>query len=371
MIGIEGSSNQQYFFHGDLDAFFASVEQLDNPRLRGKPVVVGGSPDKRGVVAAASYEARKLGARSAMPMRSAMKLSTKIIRVDSRFERYRELSTLVMDCFRLISNDLEQLSLDEAYVDISDRIQWSQKINAASDLKRKVLETTGLNITIGGGANKSVAKIASQVAKPNGILLVPVGDETKFMGPLRIGLISGVGPATQSILGEQNIQMISQLASADRDWLVSKFGKRGIQLQNIALGIDHRKIESRRDRKSISAETTMDTDISDPEELLGILARLVSDVVGKLNGKNLFAKTIKIKFRLADFRTFTRQLSFDRPTNEIDVIHDLARNLFYRQIDAETSLRLIGFGVSNLASEEDLDGDGVQNPIQLKLNLNV
>jgi DNA polymerase-4 len=354
-----------------LDAFFASVEQLDNSRLRGEPVVVGGSPDKRGVVAAASYEARKLGARSAMPMRSAMKLSTKIIRVDSRFERYRELSTLVMDCFRLISKDVEQLSLDEAYVDISDKIYWSQKIKAASDLKRKVLEITGLNITIGGGANKSVAKIASQVAKPDGILLVPVGDETKFMAPLRIELISGVGPATQSILAGHNIQRISQLASADRDWLFSKFGKRGIQLQDIALGIDNRKIEARRDRKSISAETTMDTDISDPEELLGILARLVSDVVGKLNEKHLFARTIKIKFRLGDFRTFTRQLSFDEPTNEISIINDQARNLFHNQIDVKTSLRLIGFGVSNLVSEGDLDIESVQNPIQLKLNLNV
>tara|TARA_Y100000590_G_scaffold187420_2_gene213664 strand:- start:1653 stop:2768 length:1116 start_codon:yes stop_codon:yes gene_type:complete len=371
MVARNISDEQRYFFHGDLDAFFASVEQLDNPQLRGKPVVVGGSPDKRGVVAAASYEARKLGARSAMPMRSAMKLSNKIIRVESRFERYRELSTQIMDCFRLISNDVEPLSLDEAYVDVSNKSLWTQKTKAASDLKRKVLGVTGLNITIGGGSNKSVAKIASQVAKPNGILLVPVGDEIKFMGPLTIDLISGVGPVTQSILSDKGIHTIAQLASANRDWLFSKFGKRGIQLQKIALGVDDRRIETSRDRKSISAETTMDSDTDDPEELMNILGGLVSDVVGKLNAKDLFTKTIKIKFRLADFSTFTRQISFDQPTNEVSIIYEQARSLFTKQIEEAGSLRMIGFGVSNFVSQTDLDSSEFQNPIQLKLNLNV
>ena len=200
---------------------------------------------------------------------------------------------------------------------------------------------------------------------------MPVGDEIKFMGPLRIDLISGVGPVTESILSDEGINTISQLASADRNWLFSRFGKRGVQLQKIALGIDERRIETRRDRKSISAETTMDIDTDDPEELMNILGGLVSDVVGKLNEKHLFTKTIKIKFRFADFRTFTRQMSFDQPTDEISIIHDQARNLFSKQMETTTSLRMIGFGVSNFVSQSDLDSSELPNPIQLKLNLNV
>ena len=194
-----------YILHADLDAFFASVEQRDNPDLRGKPVVVGGPTESRGVVAAASYESRRYGIRSAMPMRTAFRLCPDLIRVSARFSRYREVSRQVMDVFRAVTPLVEPLSLDEAYLDISEQASPEEVESAAASLKAGVREETGLAITIGGGTSKTVAKIASQLAKPDGLLLVKPGEEREFLAPLDIDMLWGVGPKTAALLRRHGI----------------------------------------------------------------------------------------------------------------------------------------------------------------------
>ena len=218
-----------YILHADMDAFYASVEQRDNPALRGRPVVVGGAPEQRGVVAAASYEARKYGIHSAMPMGTAMARCADLVRVSPRFPRYHEVSRQFMEIFLSITDLVEPLSLDEAYLDIS---------HAVLDMEVKV--ETHLAMTIGGGTSKTVAKIASQVAKPDGLLTINPGDEQDFLGPLDIGLLWGVGPVTVTTLKGYGIRTIGDLGVRDEQWLEGILGKRGAELRSAALGLDDR-----------------------------------------------------------------------------------------------------------------------------------
>ena len=361
--------NEQYLLHADLDAFFASVEQIDNPDLNGKPVVVGGSPLRRGVVAAASYEARELGAYSAMPMKSVLRLSNKIIRVEPRLERYKELSHIVMSVFKKVSDLVEPLSLDEAYIDISNVFDKEDKQRLSFQLKKTIFQETGLNITIGGGTSKTVAKIASQIAKPNGILLVEKEEEIPFMKPLKVNLLSGVGPVTLAVLKDHGISTIGELADSEYDWIVTQFGRRGVELRDRALGIDLRSIQLDRNAKSVSSENTMIEDVQDEDILQEILKREVLIVISKVKEKNLLIRTIKLKLRLDDFVTYTRQKSFNTPTNDIDLILERAAELLRKEIGDSRRFRLIGFGVSNFISETAIEEIAKGSHFQLKLNL--
>ena len=269
----------RHILHADFDAFYASVEQLDNPELRGKPLAVGGSPESRGVVAAASYEAREYGIRSAMPMRTAFQKCPNLLRVGARFGRYREVSRQVMDIFNDVTPLMEPLSLDEAYLDITDEVSAERTAeDLARSLKQRVKRELGLTISVGVGSSKSVAKIASDLDKPDGLTVVPPSTETSFLAPLPVSNLPGVGPKTQERLRAEGVVTVGDLAEQSDEWLTSRFGRNGAYMKRLATGRDDRPVETSRDTKSVSSETTLIRDTGDPEALQELVNRLSQDV---------------------------------------------------------------------------------------------
>ncbi len=346
----------RHILHADFDAFYASVEQLDNSELRGKPLAVGGSPDSRGVVASASYEARQYGVRSAMPMRTAFNLCPTLIRVNARFERYREISRAVMEIFREITPLVEPLSLDEAYLDVSDSISAGHSaVGIARRLKRRVKKELGLTISVGAAVSKSVAKIASDLEKPDGLTVVPPGEEVAFLAPLPAGTLPGVGPKTRERLKTQGILTIGDLAACDDDWLITKFGRNGSYIKKLALGQDDRSIQTRRDTKSVSSETTLVADTGDPDALQELVARLSRDVSRSLEHRRLRGRTVKLKLRLSDFTTFTRQVTLSEAVQSSDQIAVAANGLMDVEMGDGRRFRLVGVGVSGFGAVEEPD----------------
>lgn len=355
---------ERHIIHADLDAFYAAVEQLDNPEINSLPVLVGGSPERRGVVATASYEARKYGIHSAMPMAIAKRLCPHAIIKPPRFDRYRELSTCVMQIFSELTQLVEPMSLDEAYLDITESVNQGQKaLQIGIDLKNNVLSSTGLVISIGIGTNKSISKIASDLGKPDGLVIVSAGNEADFLSPLPVGRIPGIGPKTMSRLKNDGIFTIGQLAAHEPHWFLTKFGKRGLDIRAKAHGRDNEVIHTTRLSKSISAETTFSEDVDNLEIIQLDLFKLIDKVTNQLTLKDLLCKTITIKMRLSDFTTFTRQLTFDRATRSREELINSALNLLKQEIQPDRSFRLIGFGVSNFRAEEQVS----QLPQQLLL----
>ena len=336
----------RYILHADLDAFYASVEQMDNPQYRGKPLVVGGSPTVRGVVAAASYEAREFGIRSAMPMRTAVRLHPPVIRVSPRFDRYRELSEKVMAIYRAFTPLVEPLSLDEAYMDVSSQVLPAAVEWAAADIKEDVRNTTGLPVTIGGGISKTVAKIASQLGKPDGLLLVSPGEEQDFLRPLDVGLLWGVGEKSAELLQRYGIDTIGDLADRKDAWLSHTFGKRGPELKARALGIDNEPVVPSRETKSVSSETTFPRDVGDVDHMESVLRDLSQEVSDRLRKDGLRGRTVSIKLRLANFTTFTRQQTLMATVDDTDDIFRAARVLLRREMNPGLEFRLLGVGIS-------------------------
>ena len=341
----------RHIIHADFDAFYASVEQLDNPELRGKPLAVGGSPDSRGVVASASYEARKYGVRSAMPMRTAFNLCPSLLRASARFDRYRAVSRAVMEIFTQITALVEPLSLDEAYLDVTESVaRGHSAADIARELKARVKKELGLTISVGAGTSKSVAKIASDLEKPDGLTVVAPGEEVEFLAPLGVGTLPGVGPKTQEHLKAQGILTIGDLASCDDGWLLGKFGRNGAYIKRLALGRDDRIVQTQRDTKSISSETTLASDTRDPDALHELVKRLSRDVSYSLERKKLMGRTVKLKLRLSDFTTFTRQVTLPEPTQTSDQIAVAASELMDREIGVGRTFRLVGVGVSGFGT---------------------
>ena len=344
----------QYILHADLDAFYASVEQLDNPQYRGRPLVVGGPPEQRGVVAAASYEVRKYGVRSAMPMRTAMRLCPELVRVSPRFDRYHEMSRLVMDIFLELTPLVEPLSLDEAYLDISAEVHQERVDRVAKDLKIRVKDKTGLVVSIGGGSSKTVAKVSSQLSKPDGLLLVKPGEEQAFLAPLEVGILSGVGPKTSEVLRGHGITTVGDLSGCNPGWLQQAFGKRGPELKERATGIDHSQVTPYRETKSISSEETMSQDVGEEMELVKRIEQMALGVASRLQRSGLAGKTVTIKLRLADFTTLTRQRTLHTPTSDPYVIAPVACDLLRRELHPERRFRLVGVGVSGFQEPQQL-----------------
>ena len=260
----------RHIIHADLDAFYATVEQLDNPELRGKPVLVGGRPESRGVVATASYEARPFGVPSAMPMRTAARLCPQGIIVPPRFTRYREMSRQVMDIFHEFTEVIQPLSLDEAYLDISEAVNEEEgrwPLGVALELKRRVKEETGLTVSVGVSACKSVSKIASDMDKPDGLVVVPPGEEAGFLAPLPVGKLWGIGPKTAERLRAEGVDTIGTLAEQAPEWFTRVFGQRAEAVRLRAVGLDDEPVETERITKSVSSETTFPDDLGDAEEL--------------------------------------------------------------------------------------------------------
>ncbi len=350
--------------HVDMDAFFAAIEQLDHPELRGRPVIVGARPEERGVVATCSYEARRFGVRSAMPSATAARLCPEGIFVPTRHERYSEVSDQIMEVFREVTPLVEPVSVDEAFLDISGVPGGrADPAAVARDLKRRIHERTGLTASVGVAPNKFLAKLASDMRKPDGLTLVPFDPAAirAFLAPLPVGRIWGVGTRTAELLAQHGLRHIAQLQQLTPDALARHCGPTfGPRLWQLAQGLDDRPVEADpREEKSISNEETFAADIADPERLRAELIPLVEKVARRLRQAERQARTIQLKLRFSDFRTITRQQSLPRPTDSDRALLAAALALLARQTLPQP-IRLLGFGVSGLL--ERRPGQGLQQP---------
>ena len=344
----------RHILHADFDAFYAAVEQRDNPDLRGKPVVVGGSPEGRGVVASASYEVRRFGVRSAMPMRTALQRCPTAIRVPPRFDRYGEVSRQVMVIFKEITPLVEPLSLDEAYLDVTESVTPERSpARIASELKRRVRDDLALTISVGVGATKSVAKIASDIDKPDGLTVVAPGSEREFLAPLPVERLWGIGPKTAERLHRVGIRTIGQLAAKPEEWFVTCFGNTGPGVRRLSLGQDDRPVVVEHERKSVSAETTLARDSDDPELLFELVSQLSQTVGSHLARSDIQGRTVKVKLRLGDFTTFTRQRTLAAPVGSADEVAAAATELVRAEIRPGRLFRLVGVGVSGFEQPEE------------------
>ena len=350
---MQASASLRYVIHADMDAFYASVEQRDDPSLRGKPVLVGGSPRSRGVVAAASYEARAFGCRSAMPMRTAVHLCPRAVVVPPRFPRYRAVSGQVMAIFRRATPLVEPLSLDEAFLDVTQRVESGEDPGAmARWLKDEVRRETDLTVSCGVAMSKSVAKIASGMEKPDGLTIVLPGREREFLAPLPVSDLWGVGPKTAARLQRAGVKTIGDLAQRPLAWLIERFGVRGEWFHRLAIGADDSPVTVSRRRKSISSETTFAEDKSDRGELEQALRDQAASVARQLQRAHLRARTVYVKLRLADFTTFTRQRTLVEATDSPSTITAEALSLLEPELTPGREFRLLGAGVSNLIEPE-------------------
>ncbi len=336
-----------------MDAFYASIEQLDHPELRGKPILVGGSPEARGVVAAASYEARAFGCRSAMPMKTAMRLCPQAQRIPPRFSRYREVSDQVMAIFRRLTPLVEPLSLDEAFLDVSQRVESGRTPeDLARWIKRTVRSETRLTVSCGVATSKSLAKIASGMDKPDGLTVVPPGTERAVLAPLPVRDLWGVGLKTAARLERAGVTTVGQLAERPLPWLIDRFGARGEWFHQLAIGADDSAVSPTRERKSISSETTFAEDSRDRGHLEEVVREQAASVARQLRSGTLRARTVQVKLRLTDFTTFTRRHTLALPTDEEAVIATEALALLRRELTPGRQFRLVGVGVSNLSEPE-------------------
>ncbi len=343
--------------HIDLDAFFCSVEENQNPALRGKPFAVGGKPNERGVVASCSYAARAFGVRSAMPMSRAIQLCRDLIIVPSRHHLYGEVSAQVMEKLHNLTGLVEQISIDEAFLDISDMSQPVEKI--ARDLQAGIKNDLHLPSSIGIASNKLVAKIASEVGKksgkkknepPYGLTIVPAGEEAKFLTPLPADMLWGVGPKTSTRLAELGIYAIGDIARWPQAELVRLFGENGRDLWQHANGIDNRPVTTESETKSVSQETTFTVDVRDEKTLEKTLREQAREVARQLRKNDLAGKTVKLKIRWPDFTTLTRQTTLPTFTDNEDEIFHTAVRLMKTVRKQNQPVRLIGVGVSGIGS---------------------
>ncbi len=344
-------------FHVDMDAFFVSVEEIFDPSLKGKPVVVGGKSDERGVVSAASYAARKFGVHSAMPLRTAYKLCPQAIFVEGHPERYRDYSARVESVLQRFSPLVEMASVDEAYVDMTGTERLlGPPLRAAHSLHQAMKTETGLNCSIGIATSRLVAKISSDQAKPNGILFVMPGVEANFLAPLEVRRIPGVGRVTEKNLQAIGIRRIGDLTRLSEADLESRFGKWGLALAGKARGQDaggwfDSEVGERDDPKSISHEHTFNHDTRDAGQIEATLAHLAEKVGRRLREHGLHARTIQLKLRYSDFTTITRAHSLPAPTQiDIDLVEQ-SRSLLYANWDRRRDIRLIGIHASGFTEE--------------------
>ena len=335
--------------HVDMDAFFVSVEELADPSLKGKAVVVGADPDGRGVVAAASYEARKFGVHSAMPVGRAKKLCPHAIFLRGHHAKYREHSKKIYEVFQEFTPVIEMVSIDEAYLDLtgSERLHGGM-LKAADRLIRTVKERTGLNCSVGASASHLVSKIASDQAKPHGLLYVLPGSEAVFLAPLPIRRMPGIGKVTEPELLSMGIATIGDLKAYGAERLREKFGRYGEWLYTKSLGQDIDAYAYEEEPKSISHETTFPLDTADGEELERAISYLSQLVARRLRENRLFARTVGLKLRNHRFKTITRDTTLDEPTHLDSVIFEQVLRMFSAAWDGKEKIRLIGVRTSRL-----------------------
>jgi DNA polymerase-4 len=360
-------------FHLDMDAFYASIEQRDDPSLRGKPVIVGSPPTQRGVVCAASYEARKFGVRSAMPSVTAGRLCPKGVFVRPRMEHYREESRKIMALVAHTGARIEQVSIDEAYLELPEVASQTSRLTTATDatvaggpalplnadaalalavplareLKRRIFAERGLTASIGIAANKLLAKLASDFSKPDGLTLIPERDKVLFLRPMPVRAIHGVGKVTEQALNQGGIVTVGDLQDYPGD-LRALVGSFGPKLKQFAFGDDDRPLELGDEVKSISSEETFLRDTDDRPALRKCLREQAADISARLKRRRLAAKTVQVKIRYSDFTTLTRQITVEEPITEAEDIYRLGCFLLGKEKLVSRPLRLVGLGVSGL-----------------------
>nr|WP_274388026.1 DNA polymerase IV [Salsipaludibacter albus] len=349
--------------HADMDAFYASVEQRDDPDLRDRPVVVGGASG-RGVVAAASYEARHFGIRSAMPMVQARRLCPDLVVVTPRFDVYRDVSRDVMTILRSFTPLVEPLSLDEAFLDVAGAVRlFGPPDRIAAAIRTQVHDQVGLAVSVGVAPTKSLAKLCSDMAKPDGLLHVTAEEAPGFLRPLPVSRLWGAGPKTVERLHDYGLRTIGDVAGCDVGLLVRLLGTdRGRGLHDLAHGRDPRRVVPHEPAKSVSNETTFEHDVDDPAELHRVLLRLAAKVGSRLRAAELSGRTVSLKLRFATFKTITRSTTLDVPTDATRVIATEATALLDALRLERVRVRLLGVGVSNLATGDasrqlELDAD--------------
>ena len=347
--------------HGDLDAFYASVEQRDHPEYRGRPVIVGGGPHERGVVSAASYEARAFGVRSAMPLRTAGALCPQGIFVPGDPAAYAAASDAVMALFAARTPLVQPISLDEAFLDVTATLHLFGGAEAiARELKRAVREELGLVLSVGIATNKLCAKIGSDLRKPDGLVVVPPGGEAAFLVPLPLARLWGVGPKTRATLEDLGMRTIGDLAAADPALLEARFGEHGTAIWERAQGIDTSAVEPETEAKSVGHEYTFDRDTTDRAQIEAMLLRLAEGVGRRLRASGSRGRTITLKLRVAPFETRTRQRTLPEPIDDDLRIYEVVRALLRAALDADhaagrsAAVRLVGVSTSGLVAGEQL-----------------
>ncbi len=357
-------SVQRKIIHIDMDAFYASVEQRDYPEYRNKPLIVGGKPNSRGVVAACSYEARKFGIHSAMPCSQAYRLCPSAIFVRPRFEAYREVSSQIREIFWQYASEVEPLSLDEAYLDVTYTAEYEGSATLiAKAIKREILNKTRLIASAGVSYNKFLAKIASDMDKPDGLYVIKPEQGEDFIAKLSIGKFYGIGPATEKKMKKAGITNGKELRAWPLAKLIKKFGKTGNYYYNIARAIDPRPVHSKRIRKSLGKETTFTNDINSIDELLNKLELLAEQVINDLDKQNLKSRTLTLKVKYANFKQVTRAYTSDE-TFKLESIKKTLPKLLAKTEAGKSPVRLIGLSLSSF-DKKTID----KKQDQLDLNL--
>jgi DNA polymerase-4 len=346
---------QKKIIHLDMDAFFASVEQRDRPELRGKPVIVGGNPEGRGVVASASYEARAFGVRSAMSSAQAKRLCPSAEFVYPRFEAYHEASQGIRRLFGEVTDRVEPLSLDEAYLDVTEN-RWGEPLagRIAIRLQQRIEAELGLTASAGVSNSLFVAKLASDFKKPRGLTIVQPEAVLDFIAPLPVSKLWGVGPATEKILHDLGLRFIRDLRTFPEEALVRELGKQGAFLRRLAQGDDSREVEPGWERKSYGGERTFERDLHSLQAMEQVLASLALELAGSLKEDGRRARTVTLKVRYADFSTITRSETLHRFTDDSDKIRTVALRLLEEKSEAHLlPVRLLGISVSQLIRHDD------------------
>jgi DNA polymerase-4 len=347
--GHVGDAGGRRVLHCDMDCFYAAVHMRDDPTLAGRPVVIGGEPEGRGVVAAASYEARRFGIHSAMPSSRAKRLCPQVLFIPPDFRRYRKESEKIFAIYRELTPIVQTVSLDEAYLDLTGRLSpFGTATRAAREIRRRVREERGLTVSVGVGPNRLVAKIASDFHKPDGLTVVPPPRVQAVLDPLPVRRLHGVGPATEKVLAEMGIATIADLRAFAVLDLVDRFGRHGRILHEFAQGIDERPVEAHQETKSLSTESTYRVDLVTLAQMEEELEGMGEQVATALAKHDLAACTITLKVRYYDFTTVTRSRTLSYPVTDAATITGCAKDLLRRTEAARRPVRLLGVGASTL-----------------------
>lgn len=341
--------SERHIIHVDLDAFYPSVEELLDSSIAGLPILVGGDPRGRGVVSSASYAARAFGVRSAMPMSTALRLCPDAVVIRGHYEAYGEYSRRVMSIISDYTPLWEQVSIDEAFLDVTgcERL-WGSPESIGHDIQRRIMEEVQLSASAGLAGNKLVAKVASGLRKPRGFVVVPHGEEATFLAPLPVETLWGVGQVTAQALRDMGIRTIGELAELPAALLEAKFGRQGAFLYRHARGIDRSTVKTERDPKSISHERTFPRDTSDRSRIRRSLLGLSEMTAARLRKHGVRARVVILKLRYGDFRTVTRRITLDEPTDLAEVLYARVNELLTKELRKGASVRLVGVGASGL-----------------------